>query len=44
MVKWVDHQPNVHFVYQCQKSGCNNGKHDENNVYYVHNIFYYTAV
>ena len=44
MVKWVDHQPNAHFVHQCQKSGCNNGKHDENNVYYVHNIFYYTAV
>ncbi|CAB4437475.1 unnamed protein product [Rhizophagus irregularis] len=44
VVKWVDHQPNVHFVHQCRKSGCNNGRHDENNVYYVHNIFYYTAI
>uniref|UniRef100_U9TZ70 Uncharacterized protein n=1 Tax=Rhizophagus irregularis (strain DAOM 181602 / DAOM 197198 / MUCL 43194) TaxID=747089 RepID=U9TZ70_RHIID len=35
VVKWVDHQPNVHFVHQCRKSGCNNGKHNENNVYYV---------
>ncbi|CAB5190902.1 unnamed protein product [Rhizophagus irregularis] len=24
VVKWVDHQPNVHFVHQCRKSGCNN--------------------
>ncbi|CAB4475845.1 unnamed protein product [Rhizophagus irregularis] len=36
VVKWVDHQPNVHFVHQCRKSGCDNGRHDENNVYYVH--------
>jgi hypothetical protein len=42
-VKWVDHQPNIHFIHQCQKT-CSNVKHDETNTYYVHNIFYYTAV
>src|SRR6266480_4635861 len=43
-VKWIDHQPNVHFVHQCRKTGCDNGNHDLTNIYYVHNIFYYTAV
>ncbi|CAB4432429.1 unnamed protein product [Rhizophagus irregularis] len=44
IVKWVDHQPNMHFVHQCRKSGCDNGRHDENNVYYIRNVFYYTAI
>jgi|tagenome__1003787_1003787.scaffolds.fasta_scaffold20905635_2 hypothetical protein len=43
-VKWIDHQPNVHFVHQCRKTGCDNGNHDLTNLYYVHNNFYYTAV
>jgi len=25
----VDHQPNVHFVHQCRKSGCDNGRGPE---------------
>ena len=43
-VKWIDHQPNIHFVHQCRKMGCDNGNHDKSNVYYVYNNFYYTAI
>jgi len=43
-VKWIDHQPNVHFVHQCRKTCCDNGNHDLTNIYYLHNIFHYTAV
>ncbi|PKC09450.1 hypothetical protein RhiirA5_415624 [Rhizophagus irregularis] len=42
-IKWVDHQPNVHFVHQC-KTGCYDGEHDETNVYYLYNDFYYNAI
>lgn len=42
-IKWVDHQPNVHFVHQC-KIGCYDGEHDETNVYYLYNDFYYNAI
>ncbi|CAB4429127.1 unnamed protein product [Rhizophagus irregularis] len=42
-IKWVDHQPNVHFVHQC-RTGCYDGKHDETNVYYLYNDFYYNAI
>ncbi|PKK70661.1 hypothetical protein RhiirC2_866056 [Rhizophagus irregularis] len=43
-IKWIDHQPNNHFIHQCRKTGCENGNHDKTNVYYLHNIFYYTAI
>jgi hypothetical protein len=42
-VKWVDHQPNVHFIHHCN-TNCIDGKHSQNNMYYMHNIFYYLAV
>ncbi|CAB4437803.1 unnamed protein product [Rhizophagus irregularis] len=43
-IKCIDHQPNVHFVHCC-KTGCIvNGEHSQNNMNYMHNIFYYTAV
>jgi len=42
-IKWIDHQPNIHFVHCCQAS-CANGNHSQDNMYYMHNIFYYTAV
>ncbi len=43
-VKWIDHQSNVHFVHQYQKTYYSNINHDETNVYYLYNIFYYIAV
>jgi hypothetical protein len=42
-VKWIDHQPNVHFIHYCNTS-CVNGKHSPDNMYYIHNVFYYLAV
>ncbi|CAB4402507.1 unnamed protein product [Rhizophagus irregularis] len=42
-IKWIDHQPNVYFVHCC-KTSCINGQHFQNNMYYMHNIFYYTAI
>jgi|GEM_PF-1434568 len=43
-IKWIDHQPNIHFVHQCRKADCNNGNHDKSNLHYVRNVFYYVAV
>jgi hypothetical protein len=42
-IKWVDHQPNIHFVYHC-KTKCIDRKHSQDNMYYMHNIFYYLAI
>lgn len=42
-VKWIDHQPNVHFVHRC-KTKCVNGNHFQDDMYYMHNIFYYLAI
>jgi len=28
-IKWIDHQPNIHFVHQYRKTGCINGNHDK---------------
>uniref|UniRef100_U9TNT1 Uncharacterized protein n=1 Tax=Rhizophagus irregularis (strain DAOM 181602 / DAOM 197198 / MUCL 43194) TaxID=747089 RepID=U9TNT1_RHIID len=35
-IKWIDHQPNNHFIHQCRKTGCENGNHDKTNAQKLH--------